>query len=361
VTSSGVNQHEVCVVGLGAATAVGSTAPSTAAAVRAGIATFSDHPFMIDKRGEPFVVANAPYMAIELGIEERIAELALRAATESMVPLAALQRRIEDIAAYIGIPSERPGLPPSLVSNLSARLGKLREDKWRLSEIRCLPNGHSAGLMAIEAACARIHSGACEFCLAGGVDSYLDPDTLKWIEACDQLHASDNAWGFIPGEAASFCLLSTAEAAQRYGLATHGKIIAVATAYEENRIKTETVCIGRGLTAAVRKVLEALPPEGPVIDNTICDQNGEAYRADEYGFTLARTNKRFVDASSFLTPADCCGDVGAASGPLFVGLAAAASKKRYAKGPCTLVWTSSEGGERSAAIIRTAASSTKVS
>jgi len=83
----------------------------------------------------------------------------------------------------------------------------------------------------------------------------------------------------------------------------------------------------------------------------LCDQNGEAYRADEYGFSLTRTHRFFVDGSDFTAPADCWGDVGAASGPLFLMLAAAAAQKGYARGRWTLAWTSAEGGERSAALV----------
>lgn len=76
--------------------------------------------------------------------------------------------------------------------------------------------------------------------------------------------------------------------------------------------------------------------QGAKIDATLCDQNGEAYRADEFGFMLARTSEGFVNPADFEAPADCWGDVGAASGPLFVVLAAMAAKKGYAKGPRTL-------------------------
>ena len=84
----------------------------------------------------------------------------------------------------------------------------------------------------------------------------------------------------------------------------------------------------------------------------ICDQNGEAYRADELGFMLVRLSERFRGGSDFLAPADCWGDVGAASVPLFVILAAAAAERGYARGPHYLVWASSEGGERGAALLR---------
>jgi 3-oxoacyl-[acyl-carrier-protein] synthase-1 len=109
--------------------------------------------------------------------------------------------------------------------------------------------------------------------------------------------------------------------------------------------------LGRGLTTAFREVVTALP-EQTKIDHIICDMNGEPYRADEYGFTIVRTSQHFLDAGSFLSPADCWGDVGAASGPLFLALAVAANSKGYSPGPCVLLWASSEGGERSAVLVQ---------
>jgi 3-oxoacyl-[acyl-carrier-protein] synthase-1 len=184
------------------------------------------------------------------------------------------------------------------------------------------------------------------------VDSYIDADTLDWIEANEQLHTPSNAWGFIPGEAAAFCLLCTTATANRHQLPVRARLVSSASATEPNRIKTETVCIGQGLTEAVRAVVQFLP-ENIRIDQTYCDQNGEAYRADEYGFMLARLSEYFVDPSEYVAPADCWGDVGAASGLLFVNLLCAAAEKGYSTGFCSLLWASSEGGDRAAAILMT--------
>jgi 3-oxoacyl-[acyl-carrier-protein] synthase-1 len=79
--------------------------------------------------------------------------------------------------------------------------------------------------------------------------------------------------------------------------------------------------------------------------------NGEPYRADEYGFTVTRTRERFEAASEFVAPADCWGDVGAASGPLLAVLAVVAHAKRYARGGASLLWASSDSGERAAALL----------
>lgn len=337
-------------VGTGACTPLGLSAPTSAAAVRAGIAAFSKHLFMVDKAGEPMIAARAPYLADDIVGAERFLQLAIPAVRDALTSLTLLTRATQSISVVIGLPTRRPGLSETIGTRLAANLEGVIKEYCRISEIDAIYSGHSAGLMAIEVGCRKIQDGSRDFCLVGGVDSYLDPETLVWLDERDQLRSGSNRWGFVPGEAAGFCLLTSKEASERYGLADLVRVVGVATGREENVIKTETVCIGRGLSEVVQRVLCALPPKIK-IDQMICDMNGEAYRADEFGFTMARTSERFVDAVNFLAPADCWGDVGAASGPLFLSLVSEAGLKGYSKGPHTLVWTSSESGERSAALI----------
>lgn len=339
----------VCVVGFGAATGIGQTAPATAAAARAGIAGFAEHPFMSDRMARPYILAMAPYLGPYLPLSERLVGLAVPAVKEALASVAG-RLPAPSIATFVGLPSPRPGVPAEVGPELTQQLATLTIPKCRLDPVLLLPQGHAAGLMAVEAGCQTIQEGKSLFCLAGGVDSYIDPDTMDWLEKHEQVHHVDNAWGFIPGEAAAFCLLCGEKVAEELKLGVLCRIVAIATDQEPNRIKTGTVCVGQGLTKAFRKVLPALPADARV-SNVLCDQNGEAYRADEYGFSLTRTNKYFVDGSDFGAPADCWGDVGAASGPLYILLAAAAAQKGYARGPWSLAWTSSEGGERSSALI----------
>ena len=129
-------------------------------------------------------------------------------------------------------------------------------------------------------------------------------------------------------------------------------MLGVATAQEKNLIKTEEVCLGHGLTGAFNGALQKLPSSDTKVDQVICDMNGEAYRADEYGFTIVRTSQRFVAAGDFRLRPIAGAMWGAASGPLFLTLASMAGQKGYAKGPLSLLWTSSEGGERAAALIQ---------
>jgi 3-oxoacyl-[acyl-carrier-protein] synthase-1 len=208
--------------------------------------------------------------------------------------------------------------------------------------------------MALDAAQRRLTQGTFDACVVAGVDSYLEPQTLEWLERSEQLHAGgprNNAWGFIPGEGAAAVLLTRAGLVDQFRDTLLAQVLGVGAAAEHKRIKTPTVCIGEGLTAAFRAALQSLP-EGEVVSDIYCDLNGEPYRADEYGFTCLRMKEYFESTSDFVAPADCWGDVCAASAPLHIILAAVAGTKGYARGSMSFVWASSEGGERGAALLR---------
>jgi 3-oxoacyl-[acyl-carrier-protein] synthase-1 len=194
-------------------------------------------------------------------------------------------------------------------------------------------------------------------CVVAGGDSYLEPDMLEWLEDTDQLHGAgprNNAWGFVPGEGAGAILLLAAEVAERAAIKPFGRLTGLGLGKETNLIRTGTVCLGLGLTAAFRGAFTDLPDQVKMTD-IYCDMNGDAYRADEYGFAVTRTRERFHVATDFVAPADCWGDVGAASATLSIVLACIASAKNYSNGSTGLVWGSSETGERGAVVINTAA------
>jgi 3-oxoacyl-[acyl-carrier-protein] synthase-1 len=341
------------VAGVGARTAVGATAPATAAAVRAAIAAFSRHPFLFDTAGEPYQVARATYLEIDLVGAARLAELAGPAATEALAPLAAAAVGKLTIPAFIGLPPDRPGRPKDAAAAVIERVREeLTRAKLQPGRVQVIETGHAAGAMAVQTAWEVVRSGAAEFALAGGVDSYLEPETMAWLEASDQAHgAIDNSWGFVPGEGAGFALLAAAPTAGRYKLPADLELVTAATARETKLIKTDAVCLGEGLTDLFRALAARLAP-GVKADHLVCDMNGEPYRADEFGFAVLRAGELFRDASAFATPASSWGDVGAAAGPLFLVLCAAEAKKGYARGPMTAAFTSSEAGERCGFVVR---------
>jgi 3-oxoacyl-[acyl-carrier-protein] synthase-1 len=339
----------VLVASVGGVTAVGLTAAATAAAVRAGIAGFRAMPCLIDSRGDEMIVAAVPGLP-PAGVDvQRLLDLALPAAQEALaVAKNVVPRPVMPLC--LGLPGNRPGMPDGLAGAFAERLTRALEGQCEFTSATIVPRGHAAGLAAMYACARRMRDDGADFGLVGGVDSYISAETLEWLESEEQLHTAANPWGFIPGEASGFCLFATAAGLAKSGKAPLLSLQNVSLATESHVIKSSAVCTGQGLTAAIRGALKALP-EGAKADDIICDLNAEPYRADEYGFTIPRISERCRDAVAFQNPADCWGDIGAASGPLFVALAAAAVQKSYASGLYTLVWTSSEGGERAAALL----------
>lgn len=312
--------------------------------MRAGISGLDDHPSMLDKVGEPMVVAREPTLPPTLEGVERFARLAEPALAEALMPLAPCDVDETSVPLLIGTPDLRPGLPTGIEEALRAACPR--------HGVTLLANGNAAGVLAMKHARELLQGRGTRFCIAGGVDSYLTPDSLEWMDEHGILKSSANRNGFPPGEAAGFCLLTTGATAVELGLPVLGWLEALGSAREESPIRSKTICVGRGLSQAFQDAIESLRLPEQRIDDSICDLNGEPYRSEEFAFTVLRTQMAFVDATRFVTPADCWGDVGAASGPLFANLAATAATRGYAKGPRTLIWTSSENGDRAAAVVR---------
>jgi 3-oxoacyl-[acyl-carrier-protein] synthase-1 len=342
---------EVYVGGLGAATPIGRDVWSSAAAVRAGIAGFAQHPYMIDSAGEPMIVAMVPWLDRELPVGERCKALLFGALDQALHNLS--EHAPEANAALaVAMPAPRPGINQQSLDGLIAAVKERYAPS--VAAFAVFPNGHAAGHLALAAAFRQLSQGSLAACIIAGVDSYICPQTLEWLERCEQLHGAgsmNNAWGFIPGEAAGAVLLVAPAIASKMPEQILAQVLGVGVAVEPNRQKTETVCIGEGLTAAFRKALAALQA-GEQVTDVYCDMNGEPYRADEYGFTCLRTKEYFRSAAEFVAPADCWGDVSAAGMPLHMALAAVAGAKGYANGSTACVWASSEDGHRGMTVLR---------
>jgi 3-oxoacyl-[acyl-carrier-protein] synthase-1 len=327
----------MAIIGRGARTPLGFDCRASAAAVRAGISAIADHPFMIDRFGLPMKVTRDAGLDPELPCTKRIAALAEAAAREALTG----SPRAMKLAVLLNLGEPRPGLPADASAEVAWHLRAALELD---APVHYAMEGHAGGIVAMEAAGRLLNEDRAEAVLIGGAESYLDADTLEWLDDQERLHSESNIYGFCPGEGAAFVLLA------KRGEDASMKIAATGLGREANLIGTEDICLGEGLGAAF-----AALGDGPV-DRILCDMNGERYRGNEYGFAVLRSHALFRDAADFEAPADCWGDLGAASGPLFACLATEAETRGYAKGSHTLVWASSEGGQRGAALLRRPAS-----
>jgi 3-oxoacyl-[acyl-carrier-protein] synthase-1 len=333
---------------VGGRTPLGFNAPASAAAVRGGLSAIEVHQTFVDKAGDPMNLAQDAEFEVGLPIAERIQQMLSSAIRESVGCLNGdVPQRTQ---CWIGLPESRPGISDTLqvsIARSAAEAGGCGS-----SAIRVLTLGHASGLIAIQAASEAIATGKCEVGLVAGADSYHDPETLEWLDRTGALMSATNRNGFPPGEAAGACVLASVDAAQRLRLPVLGVVAAAATSVEPNAVRSGAVCTGAGLTAAIREAASVLDVPREAITATYCDLNGQRYRSEEFVYTLLRVQGAFVDAHDYLSPADCWGDVGAASGPLFVVLALAAVDRGYAVGTVPLMWAGSESGYRSAVLLR---------
>jgi 3-oxoacyl-[acyl-carrier-protein] synthase I len=335
------------IVALSARTPVGLTAESSAAAIRARISGIREHPFMVDLRGDPIYAAADARLDPRLGAFQRMFELASSALVELLEKLGACARA--PMTLFLGLPEPRFNWTErdaaALATGLTSAL--LHGDV----QVHAIPSGHASVLDALARARAVLEKDPDRSVVVGGVDTYLEADTLAWVDGHRRLAGRRGSRsGFAPGEASAFCALVSERMSDELGLAPLAVVEGAATGAERNLNGTSAVGLGRGLTDAIRAATMDLPATAQVHD-VYCDINGERYRTDEWGFAILRGQARFARGGTYVTPVGEVGDVGAASGGLLTLLAAEAHHSGLAAGDRTLVWASSEMGLRGAAVI----------
>ena len=339
------------IISTGTRTPVGLNTAATAAAVRAGIIGLVEHPFMIDQ------VGNLMSAAVDLELDpkimgsERLLGLVGPALREACAPLQVISGSFPQLPVYLALPEFRPGFSKQDEEAVRVGLKSVEGLQTELQEINIFTHGHAAGFMALKMATERLRQGECSACLVGGVDSYFHPDTMEWLDENRQLQGAVSRSGFVPGEGAGFCLLMTEQARRNLHLKVLLSVCSVAIGKETKLIKTTDMCLGEGLNATVREAVSSLSLPDQRVNQILCDINGERYRSEEWGFVCLRSSEYFDNPTDYLSPAECWGDMGAASATLLAMLACHANEGGYAKGPHTMLWASSEQGYRGVATL----------
>jgi 3-oxoacyl-[acyl-carrier-protein] synthase I len=341
---------EIHIVAAGARTPFGNSACPSIAAVRAGISDITEHPFIIDRSAEPVRLAQDTRLDPALMGPVRLTEMVTTAIEEVCGQLAPLTPHFKAIPLFLAVAEERPGWTKGDMQVLSDLLIQ-RPMPIELCPIDVVPYGHAAGLIALDLACDAIRHQRQPICIIAGVDSYLQLKTLEWLDNNRQLATSYHRGGFFPGESAAAFAVTSEEIVRGYKLDSLAVVRGVGISTEMNRIKTDSICLGEGLTESIRKAAVTLRLPGEVIEGIVCDINGERYRSEEWGFSLLRLSQMFTDPTAYDAPASCWGDMGAASGPLFVNMAVMAGRRGWAKGSRYLIWNSSEHGQRAAVLL----------
>lgn len=341
------------ILGVGMMTPVGLNAPSTAAAIRAGIMRARETP-LVDLRFRPYIGAYLseehlprPDLPAARGLaarEQRMLRLALPALKEAAGRLERPPPVMLGLPEEMEPPREREPMPFLRALGLASGL------RLDLERSRCFPHGRAAGLLALDAAVRLLAEGRVPEVLVGGVDSLLDPTVLAKLEGEDRIRRHGPADGLIPGEGAVFLRLGRVGTGRRLGHAPLARILATATGREPGHRYSQEPYLGEGLAETCRRLFAAVPAGLPPVRCVYAGFNGENFWAKEWGVAFLRSRERFVEAHRLEHPAENVGDPGAAYGPLMVGVAALGLWKGYREGP-VLVWCSSDREARGAALL----------
>ncbi|QSQ22273.1 hypothetical protein JY651_45320 [Pyxidicoccus parkwayensis] len=354
------------ITGLGMVTAVGHGAMGTLAALRADVSRpRALHAFRVeDGEGGATVVAGHPVTAYADGFCAPGAwvRLALGAFAD-MVHRASLPSS-PDFWNRTGLTLLGPAADAERFPELLAAI----PDAWErlyarpvahvlgvpLSEgnLRVLGQGHCALAEALKHAEADVAAHRVDRVVVLAADSYLDGESLEWLQDKGRLQSATHSSGTQPGEAGTALLLEADTVARARGAERGGRVRAVAT----EEASTEDVmpeALGRALAEVARRVL---PREKPFRGDVLLDLNGEDWKGKAWGSAQMYLTREHLDFERcrLTVPAECLGEVGAASAPLAVGVAVGAFLQGHNPEGEALVLSLSDSGRVAAVHLESA-------
>ncbi len=342
------------ITALGMVTALGDGARPTCAALRAGIVRLAELPgisLRVEGRGPvPAVGSAVPTITGDTRGVARFASLACAALGDLVRSAGAAAIGGADLFLALP-PSDRPGLDP----RIHAELGEALDARGPLLDLarrtRSFVGGHAALAPALVAGMRALSEGR-DGVIVGGVDSLIEPETVRFFHERGRLSIPSRRVGLLPGEGAALLLLEAPARALARGATILALLEAPASAREAITVDTDTPCDGAGLSAAIEATLAGLDDGGAAIGLCACDLNGEPFRSEELGHALVRSLRHVPRPLRLRHLADCIGDTGAASMALALADGAMSLHLGRARTRSILCTASSDGGLRGSAHLR---------
>lgn len=319
---------------------VGHNGVATCAALRAGISRLVHQRDLVDRHGETLAASRIPDMDCPPGQPGRMAELATRVLQDAVARLSLKEQAGMHVSLLLGEP-KRAGTPSLIVEKVRRALGEMGLGTSVAVDV--YPDGHAGGARALLAIQSRLKRNPAFVELLAGVDSLSNMDAVAYFERHHRLRESRQPRGLHLGEAGACLVLQSERAALASRSPAYAAIAGVSVAQEPAPLwEQDAPRLSQGLTEALSGALEAARWDGASVRRVYIDLNGEPCRSHEW--MLAAT--RVLDAPEVVHPADCIGDVGAATVPLLLGMAAMALHRDYARSPRLLVSCASDAGLR---------------
>lgn len=346
--------QKIAITGSAAISPVGLNVEQTCASIRAGITRFTEHAYYEcvgadpewDEE-EPLIASAAPSIDPFMDGPERLLQLIIPTLTRIFSDASLKRKELQSGGFLLALPQldnviKDWSLESMFIPELYRRtgLGPFKIDKVNQA-------GHTGMFCLIQKAVSMLISGEVEFCIVCGVDSYLLEERLEFLDKSWRIKSGKSTDGYIPGEGASVLLLETIDNAKLRGHSGLATISSCGTGKETHGISSDKNSSGVGLSEAIQKTLNQVD-EKSIIQWVICDLNGESYRSFEWGLVQTRLSEFLSEIKVVSHPADCLGDIGAATGGMLVAFALQAFKQGFNVCDNALLWTASDDGFRAA-------------
>ena len=337
-------------------TPVGMNSAQTSASVRTGITRFreaddiysclSDDPDFEDRSA--LIASTLSYLEHERRNKtpaEWLAIIAGQAFLDLQDKTALTLSDFQHTGLFMALPSNRPQWGSEDEAQFVYHFhNRIQKDIFPIEEFAY--RGQTGALSLYASACRRLAEGQIKFALLAGVDSYLFTHWLEQLDYDYRIKSERNPDGLIPGEGAAFLLLEPVgqpEKEQRRQLAQIRNVKGAQCTPSE---------LGHNTGAVLSRLLDDMLDPAADVPIIVCDLNGEPDRMKEWGYTRVRLGEKLGAAPIVVHPADCLGDLGAASGPVHMGLAIHCLERQFLSHTSALVWSASDSGERMAVLIQ---------
>ena len=343
------------IAGMGSITPVGCNIAMTSSVIAAGISAYSISKYH-NRHFQPITISTVPdviFNDVEATIiqsegfnaqHERVIKMAIIALREACVA----HKGEQAIPLILAMPEVSSAVGCCTVSGLIKNLAKNCQPWVSAPLSRSVHSGRAAGMEALTFAFDYLYDLPNEFMLVGGSDSYLEYSRLNLLDEADRLLYQSSLDGFALGEAAGFLLLTRHP---KLALVRDGHIIAVnlpGIADELGHLASDAPYRGDGLDQAFKKAINNY--NGGNIHSIYSSMNGENYWSKEYGVAYIRNKAAFQNPVRLEHPADCYGDLGSATCPILIALAAEHLFKN-SKANAHLVYGSSDSAKRGAVVV----------
>lgn len=346
------------IISAGAVTSVGMSLATTNAAIHAGLDNFQDTAFM--NMGSPVIGAAIQYNAhptlpnptmrgherlaafVRMAIEECLLNAGINLPCQYPIP----------ILLVLG-EAERYGRTDELVTYCqqayAALLSSAHQTPFYRAEVGCV-----GVIEALQAANKLLENDDTPFVLLVGVDSWLNVPDIQFAIEHERLISPENASGFIPSEGAAAILVANPDSVKHHtnvNPETQLRITGIGSAEEEAILYSDAPCYGKGLAKAIRQALDQSQLSLSDVMLELNDLTSEPYFFEETAYARSRLLRKSMPSGfTRLQPANSTGNLGAAFGPLLLGLAWQSAQEQPIPHAPILISLSSSGEARGAIV-----------